>query len=139
LAEEINLNKEKEKNNYDCNNQSPRIEKEIKNSISIKGKPCYKDSRTSLTARLNQNDLLVFNQRLKLFGFNTLNEMVHDFIKGNFPIVTEDKQIDNLFQNQQTGGLRSLLEGGSNREFYEKADTNDMYNYYLLCRLTQSI
>ena len=134
MLEEINLNKEKEKNNYSFNNQSQIIDKEIKNSISIKGKSCYKDSRTSLTARLNQNDLLVFNQGLKLFGFNTLNEMVHDFIKGKFPIVTEDKQIDTLFQNQQTGGLKSLLEGGNNREFYEKADTNDMYNYYLHIR-----
>jgi hypothetical protein len=119
LSEEINLNqeKEKDKNNYDFNIQSQIIEKEIKNSNRIKGKSLYKDSRTSLTARLNQNDLLVFNQRLKIFGFDTLNEMVHDFIKGKFPIVTEDKPIDNLFQNQQTGGLRSLLEGGSNREF----------------------
>ncbi|MDQ6723477.1 MAG: hypothetical protein M3Z01_04340, partial [Thermoproteota archaeon] len=136
MSDKINLNKEKEKetNNYDFNNQSQIIEKEVKNSISIKSKSSYKDSRTSLTARLNQNDLLVFNQRLKLFGFNTLNEMVHDFIKGNFPIITEDRQIHNLFQNTQTGGLKSLLEGGSNREFCEKADTNDMYNYYLHIR-----
>ena len=60
--------------------------------------------------------------------------MVHDFIKGQFPKVTEDRQIDNLFHNQQTGGLKSLLEGGSDRDFYEKADTKDMYNYYLHIR-----
>lgn len=123
MSQEINLNKEKEKS------------KEINDKINTgSSKPLYKDTRTSLTARLNQNDLPVFNQRLKLFGFNTLNEMVHDFIKGNFPIVTEDRQIDNLFQNQQTGGLKSLLEGGNDRDFYEKADTNDMHNYYLHIR-----
>jgi hypothetical protein len=110
LSQEIDLNKEKEKNKSDFSIQTQTIEKGIKNSINIKSKSSYKDSRTSLTARLNQNDLLVFNQRLKLFGFNTLNEMVHDFIKSKFPIVTEDSQIDNLFQNQQIRGLKSLLE-----------------------------
>jgi intergrase/recombinase len=123
LSQKINLNQEKEKS------------KEIINNINTgSSKPLYKDTRTSLTARLNQNDLPIFNQRLKLFGFNTLNEMVHDFIKGQFAKVTEDRQIDNLFHNQQTGGLKSLLEGGSDRDFYEKADTNDIYNYYLHVR-----
>ncbi len=93
-----------------------------------------KDNRISLTARLNENDLVIFNQRLKLFGFSSLNEMVRDFTKSKFPVVTEDKQIDNLYQNQQTGGLKSLLEGGSNRDFYERADTNDMHKYYLNVR-----
>ena len=60
--------------------------------------------------------------------------MVQEFTKGKFPIVTEDKQIDNLYQNQQTRGIKSLLEGGNNRDFYEKADTKDMYNYYLNIR-----
>ncbi len=123
MSQEININKEKEILKEKNNNN-------IKISSST-SKPFYKDNRTSLTARLNQNDLLVFNQRLKLFGFNTLNEMVHDFIKGLFPTLTEDRQIDNLYQNQQAGGLKSLLEGGNNREFYEKADIADMYNYYL--------
>lgn len=37
-----------------------------------------KDNRKSLTARIKPEDLPVFNQRLKLFGFNSLNELVHD-------------------------------------------------------------
>ena len=48
--------------------------------------------------------------------------MVREFTKGKFPVVTEDKQIDNLYQNQQTGGMKSLLEGGSSNDFYERAD-----------------
>jgi hypothetical protein len=38
-----------------------------------------RDNRKSVTARLKPEDLLVFNQRLNLFGFNTINEMVHDY------------------------------------------------------------
>jgi hypothetical protein len=43
-----------------------------------------KDNRKSVTARIKPEDLVIFNQRLKLFGFNSINEMVQDFIKGNF-------------------------------------------------------
>ena len=60
--------------------------------------------------------------------------MVHDFIRGKFPQITEDRQIDNLIDNTQSNGLKSVLEGGINRDFYEHADLNDMYNYYLNIR-----
>lgn len=106
---------------------TPTTEKKIK---YVRKSP-LKDNRISLTARLNENDLAVFNQRLKLFGFSSLNEMVRDFTKSKFPVVTEDIQIDNLYQNQQSGGLKSLLEGGNNRDFYERVDTNEMHKYYL--------
>ena len=93
-----------------------------------------KDNRKSLTARVKPEDLVIVNQRLKLFGFNSINEMVHDFIRGKFPQITEERQIDNLIDNTQSNGLKSVLEGGINREFYERADLNDMYNYYLNIR-----
>ena len=48
------------------------------------------DNRKSLTARVKPGDLPIFNQRLKLFGFNSINELVHDFIAGKFPQITED-------------------------------------------------
>ena len=81
-----------------------------------------KDNRRSLTARVKPEDLVIVNQRLKLFGFNSINEMVHDFIRGKFPQITEERQIDNLIDNTQSNGLKSVLEGGINREFYEHAD-----------------
>ncbi len=39
------------------------------------------DSRKSITARVNPDDLPIFNQRLKLYGFDSLNALVHEFIK----------------------------------------------------------
>jgi intergrase/recombinase len=60
--------------------------------------------------------------------------LVHEFIAGKFPQITEDRQIDNLISNTQSNGQKSVLEGGYNRDFYERADLNDMYNYYLNIR-----
>src|SRR5215203_1022744 len=105
-----------------------------KNSKEFVVQRISKDNRKSVTARLKPEDLLIFNQRLKLFGFNSINEMVHDFIKGKFPQITEDRQIDNLINNTQSNSLKSVLDGGNNRDFYERVDINHMYNYYLNIR-----
>ena len=61
---------------------------------------------------------MLLNQRLRLFGYETLNELVWDFIVGRFPQVTEDKQIDTLIRNNQGNSLNTLLEGAHNRDFY---------------------
>ena len=49
-------------------------------------------------------------------------------------MITEDRQIDNLIYNTQSNSLKSVLDGGNNRDFYERVDINDMYNYYLNIR-----
>jgi intergrase/recombinase len=89
------------------------------------------DNRKSLTARVKPEDLAVFNQRLKLFGFNSVNELVHAFIAGRFPQITEDKQIGNLVHNNQSAGQKTVLEDGNNyASFYQNVDLEDMSNYY---------
>lgn len=80
-----------------------------------------KDNRKSITACLNPDDLPIFNQRLKLYGFDSLNALAHEFIKGKFPFITEDRQIDNLLSNSQSNGLKSLLEGGNSHDFLSKS------------------
>jgi hypothetical protein len=35
-----------------------------------------------LIARVKPNDVSIFNQLLKLFGFSGIDELVHDFIAG---------------------------------------------------------
>ena len=95
---------------------------------NVEQKP--KDDRKSLTARVKPERLPILNQRLKLFGFDSVNEMVHAFIEGKFPQITDDRQIDNLATNESTNGQKSLLEGMYNPDFYQRIDINDMYNYY---------
>jgi intergrase/recombinase len=95
---------------------------------NVERKP--KDDRKSLTARVKPERLPILNQRLKLFGFDSVNEMVHAFIEGKFPQINDDRQIDNLVTNESTNGQKSLLEGVYNPDFYQSVDFNDMYNYY---------
>ncbi|MGH9979873.1 MAG: hypothetical protein ACRD8Z_29135, partial [Nitrososphaeraceae archaeon] len=90
-----------------------------------------KDNRRSLTARIKPDALPIFNQRLKLFGFNSLNELVHAFISGKFPYASEDRQMDNLIENIQTNGLRTMLDMTNCQDFYQNVDLKDMYEYYL--------
>jgi hypothetical protein len=84
----------------------------------------------TVSARVKTSNLPILNQRLRLFGYETLNELVGDFIVSKFPQVTEDKQIDTLIRNNQGNSLNTLLEGMHNRDFYEKADLEDMLRYY---------
>jgi intergrase/recombinase len=91
-----------------------------------------KDNRKSMTARVKPEDLVVFNQRLKLFGFNSINELVREFIAGRFPQITEDKQIGSLAQNIQSNGQRTVLDNENNNfgSFYQSVDLEDILNYY---------
>jgi intergrase/recombinase len=91
-----------------------------------------KDNRKSMTARVKPEDLVVFNQRLKLFGFNSINELVREFIAGRFPQITEDKQIGSLAQNIQSNGQRTVLDNENNNfgSFYQSVELEDMLNYY---------
>jgi intergrase/recombinase len=91
-----------------------------------------KDNRKSMTARVKPEDLVVFNQRLKLFGFNSINELVREFIAGRFPQITEDKQIGSLAQNIQSNGQRTVLDNENNNfgSFYQSVELEDILNYY---------
>ena len=63
------------------------MKKVVNQPISIK--KYTNDNRRSLTARVKPEDLPIINQRLKLYGFSSINELVHDFIKGKFPQITK--------------------------------------------------
>jgi len=102
----------------------------IKNSKEFVVQRISKDNRKSFTARVKPEDLIVFNQRLKLFSFNSINELVHEFIAGIFPQITEDKQIEKLIGNTHSNGPRTVLKAGNTFNFYKNVDLNDMYNYY---------
>jgi intergrase/recombinase len=112
------------------NLQNDNTELHTKNSTEFVVQRISKDNRKSLTARVKPEDLIVFNQRLKLFGFNSINELVHEFIACRFPQITEDKQIDSLIGNTHSNGQKTVLETGNAGDFYKNVDLDDMYNYY---------
>src|SRR5918995_4434418 len=106
------------------NLQNEKTKLHTKNSKEFVVQRISKDNRKSLTARVKPEDLIVFNQRLKLFGFNSINELVHEFIAGRFPQITEDKQIEYLIGNNHSNGQRTVLEAGNAAagDFYKKVD-----------------
>lgn len=88
----------------------------------------------AMNIKVRREDIPILNQRLKLLGFETLEQLTKEIMNGTFQHVTEDKQIANLTDNVDRSGLKSILEGGHNSNFYMKANTQDMYDYYLNVR-----
>ena len=74
----------------------------------------------NINVKVKSSDLSILNQRLKLLGFDTLGQLTKELVNGTFPHVTEEKQIDSLYKNDDKSGQKSLLEGGYNRDFYER-------------------
>jgi intergrase/recombinase len=87
-----------------------------------------------MNVKVRREDVPILNQRLKLLGFETLGQLTKNIINGTFPHVTEDIQIANLSDNADRSGLKSILEAGYSSDFYMKANTQDMYDYYLNVR-----
>ena len=74
----------------------------------------------NINVKVKSSELSILNQRLKLLGFETLGQLTKELVNGTFPHVTEEKQIDSLYKNDDKSGQKSLLEGGYNRDFYER-------------------
>ncbi|MDN5846263.1 MAG: hypothetical protein L0H53_08330 [Candidatus Nitrosocosmicus sp.] len=92
------------------------------------------DDWVNINMKIKRSELSILNQRLKLLGFETMGQLAKEMVNGNFPHVSEDKQIMNLSDNSDKSGLKSVLEGGHNTDFYMKANTTDMNDYYLNIR-----
>jgi hypothetical protein len=88
----------------------------------------------NINIKVKGDELPLLNQRLKLLGFETMGQLTKELINGTFPHISEDKQIMNLSENADLGGLKSLLEGGNNTDFYMKVNSQDMHDYYLNVR-----
>jgi intergrase/recombinase len=91
----------------------------------------------NINIKIREDELPILNQRLKLLGFETMGQLTKGIINSTFPHVTEDKQIMNLSDNADKSGLKSVLEGGDNTDFYKKVNSEDMYHYYLNIRRYQ--
>ena len=40
--------------------------------------------------------LPILNQRLKIYGYETIGELIHDFIKEKFPPIHDDEELKSL-------------------------------------------
>jgi hypothetical protein len=42
------------------------------------------------TIKIRREDLPTLNQRLKLYGYNTMTSLTKNFVLGKFPVITEN-------------------------------------------------
>ena len=85
--------------------------------------------------RIRSQDLPILNQRLRLYGFETLGQLVSDFLTTKFPPITEDRQIQAMDSNTQSNGLKTLVTSGSfEPTFYKNVTLDDMLKYLLTIR-----
>ena len=38
-------------------------------------------------------DIPILNQRLKIYGYQTIGELIHDFVKSKFPPIYDDEEL----------------------------------------------
>src|ERR671931_1994890 len=82
--------------------------------------------------RIRFQDLPLLNQRLRLYGFETLGQLVSDFLITKFPPLTEDRQIQAMDNNIQSYGLKTLVNAAPfDPSFYKNVDFDDMLKYLL--------
>jgi len=86
--------------------------------------------------RVKQQDLFTLNQRLQIYGFETVGQLISDFTIGKFPVITEDRQIQRLDANNniQSSNQSTIINSSFEPTFYKNVDLEDMLKYFLNIR-----
>jgi hypothetical protein len=110
----------------------------VTNEQSVHSQPYPKSNWKTVGAKVREGDLGTFNKRLSLYGYETLGQLVGDFIAAKFPKVTEDRQIDAIGDNIQNSGLKTVINGVPfEPTFYKNVDIEELFNYLVNIRRSQ--
>ena len=83
----------------------------------------------TIGTKIKNMDIPILNQRLKIYGYQTIGELIHDFIKTKFPPIHDDEELRSMKANlQQNGQLTSL--SGSYPSFLNNIDYDEMLKFY---------
>lgn len=108
------------------------------NEQTVNSKPFPKSNWRTVGVKVREEDLGTFNKRLSLYGYETLGQLVSDFIAAKFPILTEDRQINAIGDNIQNSGLKTVINGVPfEPTFYKNVDIEDMFSYLVNIRRFQ--
>ncbi len=110
--------------------KSGRIEQSIPTIDSIKSQnqriyPSQGKWKT-VGVRVKEEDLDVLNTKLRNNGFNTLNEFVHAWIKGDYPNFENNDEVERLINRIRDKGIKDPLTGEFNPTFYRNVNPEDM-------------
>ena len=103
------------------------------NQFKLKNKTTTNEWKT-VGVRIKSQDLPALNQRLRLYGFETLGQLVGDFLIAKFPPITEDRQIQTMDSNMQSTGIKTIVNSTFEPTFYKNVDYDDMLKYLLTIR-----
>jgi hypothetical protein len=65
----------------------------------------------TIGTKVKNIDILLLNQRLKIYGYQTIGELIHDFIKSKFPPIHDDEELRSMKNNLQQNGQLTALSG----------------------------
>src|SRR5215208_1821940 len=103
------------------------------NQFKLKNKTTTNEWKT-VGVRIKSQDLPALNQRLRLYGFETLGQLVGDFLIAKFPPITDDRQIQTMDSNMQSTGIKTIVNSTFEPTFYKNVDYDDMLKYLLTIR-----
>lgn len=75
-------------------------------------------------------EIPIMNQRLKIYGYQTIGELIHDFISSKFPPIHDDEQLKALKVNLNQSGQFTALSGVY-LSFLNNIDYEEMFRYYI--------
>ena len=87
--------------------------------------PIRKEWKT-VGIRVKEDDLFILNQKLQLNGFKTLNEFVHAWIRGEYPLHENNEQVEELIKKVRDKGIKDPLTRDFNPTFYRNVNSKDM-------------
>lgn len=108
----------------------PVIERQLVVEAIQEQRISSKTSWKNINVKVKEQDLPILNNRLKIYGFETLGELVKDFTSGKFPQVLDDQEIQGIKENLQSSGQLTSLNGLPDNAFYKNVDYQDMHRYY---------
>ena len=84
------------------------------------------DSWHTISARIRKDDLPILNKRLQMNCFKTFNEFVNAWIKGEYPRLANNEQIEKIITRLREGNIRDPINGEFSLTFYRSVSRDDM-------------
>src|SRR5215831_10845747 len=84
----------------------------------------------TMGTKVKNIDIPILNQRLKIYGYQTIGELIHDFIKARFPPIYDDQELRSMKTNLQQNGQLTTLSG-SYPSFLNNIDYDEMLKFFV--------
>jgi intergrase/recombinase len=82
----------------------------------------------TICARIRKSDLPILNNKLQVSGFKTFNEFVNAWIKGEYPKIANNEQVEKMLIRLRESDIKDPISGKFSPTFYRTIDRQDMLN-----------